>query len=364
MNRIRSNTIANLALVAALLAGSGCALAAAQRTFVASTGADTNPCTLTSPCRSFGTALAATADGGEIIVLDSAGYGAVIITKSVAITAPPGIYAGISVASLSGVGVTVNGAGISVALRGLTVNSTAAGTYTGIYFTAGSKLAIERCTVRGFTLGIFSTAPDSKMDVSDTVVRETGSDAIAVGVNTGADIRATLTRVRVENGGSDGVVGQGGATVGIVASTISGNAGIGVRFDSGVGGRTTRINVADSLIEDNDGGGVILFTNGAGNTALLSVARSTIARSSGEGVRVIGSPQSAAVATIADSLITDHSTGVGAESGAIVHVANNTVTRNGFGYSNGGGSFNSLKTSYVFGNTTDISGTVSGQPGQ
>ena len=67
---------------------------AAQRTFVASTGLDTHPCSISTPCRSFGTAIAHTDDNGEIIVLDSAGYGTVTIAKSVSIIAPPGIYAG------------------------------------------------------------------------------------------------------------------------------------------------------------------------------------------------------------------------------------------------------------------------------
>ena len=35
---------------------------AVQRTFVASTGVDTNPCTLTQPCRGFAAAVSAVAD--------------------------------------------------------------------------------------------------------------------------------------------------------------------------------------------------------------------------------------------------------------------------------------------------------------
>jgi hypothetical protein len=70
---------------------------AAQRTFVASTGLDVNPCSITQPCRAFAAALALTDPDGEIIVKDSAGYGRVTIDRSVTITSPPGIYAGISV---------------------------------------------------------------------------------------------------------------------------------------------------------------------------------------------------------------------------------------------------------------------------
>jgi hypothetical protein len=47
------------------------ASAAAQRTFVAVTGNDANPCAVAAPCRSFPAAIAATAAGGEVIVLES-----------------------------------------------------------------------------------------------------------------------------------------------------------------------------------------------------------------------------------------------------------------------------------------------------
>src|SRR5438093_6424824 len=63
-----------------------------QRTFVsAHTGSDANPCGPTTPCRSFGAAMALTLSGGEIIVLDSGGYGTVTIDKSVSIVSPAGV---------------------------------------------------------------------------------------------------------------------------------------------------------------------------------------------------------------------------------------------------------------------------------
>ena len=38
-----------------------------QRTFVASNGVDTNPCSLVAPCRTFDTAIGAVNAGGEVI---------------------------------------------------------------------------------------------------------------------------------------------------------------------------------------------------------------------------------------------------------------------------------------------------------
>src|SRR5215467_8341508 len=85
------------------------ASAQAQRTFVSGLGSDSNPCARTAPCRTFTQALLGTAAGGEVVVLDSAGYGAFTITQPVSIIAPPGVYAGISVFSGDGITITAGG---------------------------------------------------------------------------------------------------------------------------------------------------------------------------------------------------------------------------------------------------------------
>ncbi len=128
----------NLALgsLVALLLGATHA-AAAQRTFVRSDGIDSNPCTLQQPCRGFAAAILLTDPNGEIVVLDSAGYGSVTVTKAVSIIAPPGVYAGISVFAAQD-GVTVNaGATDKVALRGLAINGQ--GGNRGIVVTAARR---------------------------------------------------------------------------------------------------------------------------------------------------------------------------------------------------------------------------------
>src|SRR5689334_2710230 len=100
----------------------GASQAQVQRTFVSGLGSDGNPCSRAAPCRTFGQAIMGTSVGGEAIVLDSAGYGAFSINKSVSIIAPQGVYAGISV--FTGDGIDINaGPSDVVILRGLTVNS-------------------------------------------------------------------------------------------------------------------------------------------------------------------------------------------------------------------------------------------------
>jgi hypothetical protein len=87
--------------------------------------------------------------GGEVIVLDSAGYGTILnLTGSISIIAPQGVYAGISV--FSGDGITINaGASDTVILRGLTVGNEGS-TGNGIVFNSGGTLHIEDCVVSGF----------------------------------------------------------------------------------------------------------------------------------------------------------------------------------------------------------------------
>src|SRR5438105_5530674 len=109
-------------LLASLLVALAAALPALafQRTFVSGLGSDSNSGTLSSPKRTFASAITVTDAGGEIIVLDAAGYGPVTINKSVSIISPPGVYAGISPTSSNGIDVNA-GASDKVVLRGLTI---------------------------------------------------------------------------------------------------------------------------------------------------------------------------------------------------------------------------------------------------
>jgi hypothetical protein len=129
----------------------------AQRTFVSSIGSDSNSCSRLAPCRTFAQAISQTNAGGEVIVLDSAGYGPLSvangtqITKAVSLISPPGVYAGISV--FSGDGIDINaGASDIVILRGLTINSQSGPGARGIVFATGAALHVEDCLVNGFSI--------------------------------------------------------------------------------------------------------------------------------------------------------------------------------------------------------------------
>src|SRR2546423_875533 len=75
-----------------------------RRSLVSTTGADRNACTRDLPCRNFDAAINNTVAGGEVVALDSGGYGKITsITKSIAIIAPLGIHAAMSVFSGDGI---------------------------------------------------------------------------------------------------------------------------------------------------------------------------------------------------------------------------------------------------------------------
>src|SRR5947208_4918429 len=93
----------------------------ATRTWVSGTGDDANPCSRTTPCKTFAGAISKTAPGGEISVLDPGGFGAITITKSISITQEGSGEAGILASGINGV--TVNAAPTDiVSLRGLIID--------------------------------------------------------------------------------------------------------------------------------------------------------------------------------------------------------------------------------------------------
>lgn len=164
-SRIALAVAASLALLATTPAFS------AQRTFVsAAPGVVDNPaCSLVAPCRQFSAALLATSPGGEIIVLDSAGYGTVTIGQSVSIIAPPGVYAGISVFGGDGVGVFTISSD-KVVLRGLSINGQGGGGNSGIHVLGSGTVYIERCTVANIG-GIGIQIDGGRIHIRDTLVQ-------------------------------------------------------------------------------------------------------------------------------------------------------------------------------------------------
>jgi len=193
---------------------------AAQRVFVASNGLDTNTCTLASPCRSFAHAMTQVDDGGEIVALNAAGYGAVTITKSVTITTNLGFFAGI--AASMGSAISVVAPGLNVVLRGLALNGI--GATTGIAMADAGKLTVENCIISGFTGdGIAVTAP-ATVRIVDTVVRGNGTEGNGDGIFVTAGSNATLNNVKMSRNQRAGLAVKDSAGVNTTVSVFNSDA--------------------------------------------------------------------------------------------------------------------------------------------
>jgi hypothetical protein len=290
-----------VALVA-MLASSG-AYALSNRTFVSGNGSDTNPCSLTAPCRSFAQAITQTNAGGEIAVLDTAGYGIVTINKAVSIINQDGVEAGITTASATD-GITIGAGAFDVVnLRGLTLVGGGIGTH-GITFTSGGTLNIQNCSIRGFTSqGVnFVPTASSKLNVSDTIVSNNGFEGILV-QPTGNGVANTAFFERVQsigNGTGFSVTGQS-ATGGTLAATAntsaaSGNIG-GFAVISLGGGAVTTFAVINSAAIGNGTG---LSSTNAGAT--MFIAGSTVSGNATHGFNI---QTSGLIKTFGNNNITD-----------------------------------------------------------
>lgn len=224
-----------------LLLTPGIAAAQSARTFVSGNGSDSNPCTVAAPCRSFTQALNVTNAGGEILVLDSAGYGTLTINKSVTITSPAGIYGGITVPS-GGTGVNVPFNNGKIVLRGLTINGGGVGA-TGISVMGGGTVTIHDCIVSGMTQNGISFQNYGTLLIADTVVSQNGAAAIYMRASSAGGSNAlTMSRVTLANSdkGFQLIAASNGlGYVTIDSSMVTGNnTGFYLTTDTGTGGGT------------------------------------------------------------------------------------------------------------------------------
>jgi hypothetical protein len=237
------------------------------RSFVSGHGLDSNACTLTAPCRTFAVAYTHTNAGGEIDVLDTAGYGPLTIGKAISIV-NDGAVASVLVPS-GGTGITISaGASDAVSLRGLTIEGAGVGAY-GIVFTSGASLAIENCVIRHFTgEGIrFSPNASSNLSVSNTLVADNGLSGIDVSPSGSGAVTAVFNRVEANNNGSSAIGVDGIGSTGTVKATVSDSVAAdnvgGYSALSSVGQAPTTLMVFHSVAANNNTG---LFAHGDGAT--------------------------------------------------------------------------------------------------
>jgi hypothetical protein len=261
--------------------------AAAQnyRSFVSQEGSDSNNCSITAPCKTFAGAVTQTNAGGEIVVLNSGGYGAVTITKSITISSI-GVEGAITTHS-AGAGITISaGPSDTVRIRDLTLIGGGVGT-VGILVNSAQSVLIQNCSITGFTGDGVSYLPSSgpsNLNIIGMTVADNGGNGITIEPGGGSGVTAYITDVGAW-GNSIGVLVSGNvhATVSVGAS----NNGTGIEAT----GASAVVMVTGARASNNTGSGVLSDSNAtmyvdrlqaSGNALGWQVTNSGIMKSYGD----------------------------------------------------------------------------------
>jgi hypothetical protein len=360
--------LARSLIAASLVFSAGLVQASPERVFVSASGHANHSCSLTAPCRTFAEALNAVADGGEVVALDTAGYGIVSITKSVTITAAPGVYADITAPSGAN-GITINAPGGNVRIRGISIDSQQAWTApdpnapvtTGIAINilAAANVSIEDCVVSHFPyMGVQALpAPAStqttplSINIVDSRFTEAGQFAVvflrAANFASGGTVTANLRNV-VMNGYNNW------ATTGNEAFAVT--DGVSLTIDN-----CQILNYYWGLIEyTNSQRGYAVSSNSVWNNAYANIVAIT-----GNG--------GTSVVDLHDNVLTGTSTAVTPlfgwdptaaasidifSAGVSVSLDGNTISNNSIGVFQGAGVVSSFGNNRFISNGTDVSGSL------
>jgi hypothetical protein len=211
--------------------------AQATRTWVSGVGDDVNPCSRTAPCKTFAGAISKTATGGIINCIDSAGFGTVTIGKNLTIDCRPFLGGVLATNGINGI--NVNGAGITVVLRGLDIEGVGTGA-VGVNVLAAAAVHIQQCFIYGFQGGsaagvrVATTTGNPKVMITDTYIHDNGTGGSGGGVlnqGSGGFPFVTLYNVRIDNN-VQGVQNNSVGRMRIANSLFSGNT-VGIEADVG-----------------------------------------------------------------------------------------------------------------------------------
>jgi copper-binding protein NosD len=272
-----------IAVCAVCLFCSSLAQAQATRTWVSGVGDDANPCSRTAPCKTFAGAISKTAAGGEINCLDPAGFGAVTITKSIAIDCHHTL-GGILAASVNGV--IVNALSTDkIILRGLDINGAGgAGGLDGVRFLAGGSLTVEDTTINNMTNGInisLNQTANAELYVTHSYIRNNSNVGIFIS-NAGAGVVHTVVEQSTVDNNVFGIIGRNQTRATVRGSVFSGNSTTGILSEVTAGVTTAEINV-DSCVVTSNGTGLSSGNSAVANQGTLRVSNSTIS-ANGTGV--------------------------------------------------------------------------------
>jgi hypothetical protein len=316
-------------LTAALLlaAATLSVVSAAEHTFVANAGNDSNApgnkCKRATPCRNISTALTVTDPGGVLTVLDTSTHTGFTITQSVSVVANPGALALID--PPAGDAVTINAPAAAVTLRGLYLSSPGAQPQIGIGVTDVGALHVENCVIKGFSsTSIFfnTSASDSELYVTDTTISE-GSLAIFISPDSSTTgTKVSIDHCRVENMLIGVEIANGPSQVMVRDSVFARNSTGLIAFPSS--GVTQNVTVEGCAFTGSATG---ILVKGSG-TPRLTLVNSTVVGSTGFGLQVPAGTPNAKV-RVAHTTFSHNTKAIQRSSGTITSFGNNRQIDNG-----------------------------------
>jgi hypothetical protein len=235
------------------------------RSWVSSTGSDSNPCTRSQPCATFQGALANTNADGEIDVIDPGDYGTITTITKPGFTIDGGGMGHISASGGSNA-LFISGATSPVILRNLTV------TGGSISIANGSVgFHAENVTVSGVLFGADGIEIGGGIaTLEHVVVYDLGGNGIVALNGASVQVRNSV----INNVTSVGIFAEISATVTVDTSLIS-QCGTGIQAGDTFNGTTGSVLLTNSTITKNttglvtqSGGSIISFVNNRifGNT--------------------------------------------------------------------------------------------------
>ena len=286
-----------LSASALALALSSSAQAAVSRTFVSTIGNDANSslnCSATAPCRTFTAALSVTSAGGEIVVLNSGGYGPATIGQPVTITAI-GVDASISAATSGVNGLTIDTSG-NVTLIGLNLHGEATG-HDGIFVQEAGSLRLYNMLIENFTNMGVEWGPSGNLEIYDSAFNDNGEFGVI--------LEGTSSSLYVENSSFED--NQIGIEIIDSHATVSGSSFL--LNTSGILLGTGTFTLINGIVADNvtgleiTGEGVMYFADSlvTNNTTAYTLSSGCVLSGTSPGTNFItpGQATSGSISTVA-----------------------------------------------------------------
>jgi hypothetical protein len=295
MSNWSSSVRKSFVVVGLILGTASLAHAQATRTWVSGVGNDANPCSRTAPCKTFAGAISKTATGGFIDVVDPGGFGTVTITKSITIEGG-GEHAG--VLTLNTNGIIVNGGGIFVTLRHLSIESPSAGQsgLNGINVISAAEVHIEHCVINGFSNNAinFGASANAKGFVTDTTLIHNANGGVVV-----ASGRVTVSNLHANANGNG--VAVTGAAIATVRDSYAAGGSVGFAAIVNEGAVLT----CDGCVTTNNSFGVVANTGGTVRLSNSLVSSNSNTGLSNDGISFIVSLQgNSVVGNVTDGVFT------------------------------------------------------------